>query len=485
MIAQTKPISSSPSLKTVPDLDIDNPFNIDEVLVREAFDDLTTGLSSILGEYLKLLRNTGRKFHKAIHEDDALSHIKAYKEITKDYAPFKKIAEQARILYSKTSNEDEGRFSIIADLVDSVAIFNGFKTAETLANKAHLLSDKGITYLSSLIDGEEAIKAKDIALATKPPEWKETHRVAWVNKANPDDTDKRPLAKGYVIDVIAEDCGEIILEVQPDGKEGTVEVDGRKLKILPEPKMYEFVVICQRENHHNELGILTNQQFNEQNEKLAEVTLLDNPKEKILVPWKLIEKSRLPDQVIDKLLTPMQLEGSELLSELQEKNRELQEQLEALEDSTELIEVKRSLELKLIQTEDAIAKKEDEIAKLSENYQKAEEAVLALETENSVLKEKVDNSVSNPVNQTQTITDIPEFKKIQLINECKKGDSIILKDGKLGSPGSILEVNDQHLEISVTYKKDGSFSKYQLAVHQSQLNSGELEIHQMVGQAEY
>ncbi len=472
MVAQLTPLST-PNLKAIPDVDIENYFKIDEELVREAFDDLKTGLSDILNEYLKLLRNTGRKFHKAIHEEDELSHIKAYKEITKDYTPFKKIAEQARILYRETSNENEGRFDIIANLVDSVADLNGFKTAEALANKAHLLSDKGITYLSSLIDGEEAIKAKDIALATKPPEWKETHRVAWVDKANPDDTDKRPLAKGYVIDT-EEDCGDIILEVQPDGKEETVLVEGRKLKILPEPKTSEFVVICQRGVYCNKQGILTGQQFNEENEKLGEVTLLDNPTEKILIPWKLIEKSKLPDQVIDKLLKPMQLEGSELLSELQEKNRELQEKLEGLEDSTELIEVKRSLELELQQKEDAIAK-------LSENYQKAEEAVVELETENLTLKEQLANT---PVAE-ESKTYCPEYQSVTSISDCQKGDNVVVTIGKAGYPAKIIDIRDTYLEVSALRKQDGQLASHEICIQKQQINSGEIAIARMVGQTKF
>lgn len=472
MVAQLTPLST-PNLKAIPDVDIENYFKIDEELVREAFDDLKTGLSDILNEYLKLLRNTGRKFHKAIHEEDELSHIKAYKEITKDYTPFKKIAEQARILYRETSNENEGRFDIIANLVDSVADLNGFKTAEALANKAHLLSDKGITYLSSLIDGEEAIKAKDIALATKPPEWKETHRVAWVDKANPDDTDKRPLAKGYVIDT-EEDCGDIILEVQPDGKEETVLVEGRKLKILPEPKTSEFVVICQRGVYCNKQGILTGQQFNEENEKLGEVTLLDNPTEKILIPWKLIEKSKLPDQVIDKLLKPMQLEGSELLSELQEKNRELQEKLEGLEDSTELIEVKRSLELELQQKEDAIAK-------LSENYQKAEEAVVELETENLTLKEQLANT---PVAE-ESKTYCPEYQSVTSISDCQKGDNVVVTIGKAGYPAKIIDIRDTYLEVSALRKQDGQLASHEICIPKQQINSGEIAIARMVGQTKF
>lgn len=472
MVAQLTPLST-PNLKAIPDVDIENYFKIDEELVREAFDDLKTGLSDILNEYLKLLRNTGRKFHKAIHEEDELSHIKAYKEITKDYTPFKKIAEQARILYRETSNENEGRFDIIANLVDSVADLNGFKTAEALANKAHLLSDKGITYLSSLIDGEEAIKAKDIALATKPPEWKETHRVAWVDKANPDDTDKRPLAKGYVIDT-EEDCGDIILEVQPDGKEETVLVEGRKLKILPEPKTSEFVVICQRGVYCNKQGILTGQQFNEENEKLGEVTLLDNPTEKILIPWKLIEKSKLPDQVIDKLLKPMQLEGSELLSELQEKNRELQEKLEGLEDSTELIEVKRSLELELQQKEDAIAK-------LSENYQKAEEAVVELETENLTLKEQLANT---PVAE-ESKTYCPEYQSVTSISDCQKGDNVVVTIGKAGYSAKIIDIRDTYLEVSALRKQDGQLASHEICIQKQQINSGEIAIARMVGQTKF
>lgn len=472
MVAQLTSLST-PNPKTIPDVDIENYFKIDEELVREAFDDLKTGLSDILNEYLKLLRNTGRKFHKAIHEEDELSHIKAYKEITKDYTPFKKIAEQARILYRETSNENEGRFDIIANLVDSVADLNGFKTAEALANKAHLLSDKGITYLSSLIDGEEAIKAKDIALATKPPEWKETHRVAWVDKANPDDTDKRPLAKGYVIDT-EEDCGDIILEVQPDGKEETVLVEGRKLKILPEPKTSEFVVICQRGVYCNKQGILTGQQFNEENEKLGEVTLLDNPTEKILIPWKLIEKSKLPDQVIDKLLKPMQLEGSELLSELQEKNRELQEKLEGLEDSTELIEVKRSLELELQQKEDAIAK-------LSENYQKAEEAVVELETENLTLKEQLANT---PVAE-ESKTYCPEYQSVTSISDCQKGDNVVVTIGKAGYPAKIIDIRDTYLEVSALRKQDGQLASHEICIQKQQINSGEIAIARMVGQTKF
>lgn len=472
MVAQLTPLST-PNLKAIPDVDIENYFKIDEELVREAFDDLKTGLSDILNEYLKLLRNTGRKFHKAIHEEDELSHIKAYKEITKDYTPFKKIAEQARILYRETSNENEGRFDIIANLVDSVADLNGFKTAEALANKAHLLSDKGITYLSSLIDGEEAIKAKDIALATKPPEWKETHRVAWVDKANPDDTDKRPLAKGYVIDT-EEDCGDIILEVQPDGKEETVLVEGRKLKILPEPKTSEFVVICQRGVYCNKQGILTGQQFNEENEKLGEVTLLDNPTEKILIPWKLIEKSKLPDQVIDKLLKPMQLEGSELLSELQEKNRELQEQLEGLEDSSELIEVKRSLELELQQKEDAIAK-------LSENYQKAEEAVVELETENLTLKEQLANT---PVAE-ESKTYCPEYKSVASIGDCQKGDNVVVAIGELSYHAQVKGVREMYLEIDALRKQDGQLVMSEITIQKNQVTSGEVKVSRMVGQAEF
>jgi len=472
MVAQLTPLST-PNLKAIPDVDIENYFKIDEELVREAFDDLSKGLSDILNEYLKLLRNTGRKFHKAIHEEDELSHIKAYKEITKDYTPFKKIAEQARILYRETSNENEGRFDIIANLVDSVADLNGFKTAEALANKAHLLSDKGITYLSSLIDGEEAIKAKDIALATKPPEWKETHRVAWVDKANPDDTDKRPLAKGYVIDT-EEDCGDIILEVQPDGKEETVLVEGRKLKILPEPKTSEFVVICQRGVYCNKQGILTGQQFNEENEKLGEVTLLDNPTEKILIPWKLIEKSKLPDQVIDKLLKPMQLEGSELLSELQEKNRELQEKLEGLEDSTELIEVKRSLELELQQKEDAIAK-------LSENYQKAEEAVVELETENLTLKEQL----ANTPNSEEPKTYCPEYQSVTSISDCQKGDNIDVVIENINYPAQVTDVRETFLEINALKKQDGQLVMREMVVQKNHVASGEIKISRLVGQTEF
>lgn len=456
-----------------------------ESLAVEAFQQLREELTDLSVQYLKILRRTGEKFYNAVNgcDSEEVSGIRAYSLIAKQYSAFKKTAEQARILYRETS--DDSQFNKVTDLVEKVSMINGFNTAMSVAKKAHLIPDEKIDYLEGLLfeseDGEkvDGIKAKDIALASKPPEWTETHRVEWVDKANATEVGKRPIAKGHILEIV-DNTNEFLLLVQPDNKEEALVVEGRKLKILPMPKCSNFVVIRERGEFCNKQGILFSQEFNEQGELIGKVTLLDDSRT-VSVPFKLIEKIGFPDNIVDKILVPTKLSGSEFVEELKTENSKLKTEVEELKKVTvvdeDLVDLARSLE-------STLQEKEDAIAKLSENYQKVEAVVSTLETENSTLKEQLGNAIATSNNESPK-TFCPQYRKIDSIEECQKGDYVFVKNGELNYPATVIGVTSLILELNALHKIDGKFGTYEEAIQKESVTSGRLEVSKMVEQVEY
>jgi hypothetical protein len=456
-----------------------------ESLAVEAFQQLREELTDLSVQYLKILRRTGEKFYNAVNgcDSEEVSGIRAYSLIAKQYSAFKKTAEQARILYRETS--DDSQFNKVTDLVEKVSMINGFNTAMSVAKKAHLIPDEKIDYLEGLLfeseDGEkvDGIKAKDIALASKPPEWTETHRVEWVDKANATEVGKRPIAKGHILEIV-DNTNEFLLLVQPDNKEEALVVEGRKLKILPMPKCSNFVVIRERGEFCNKQGILFSQEFNEQGELIGKVTLLDDSRT-ASIPFKLIEKIGFPDNIVDKILDPTNLSGSEFVEELKTENSKLKEEVEELKKVTvvdeDLADLARSLE-------STIQEKEDAIAELSENYQKVEAVVSTLETENSTLKEQLGNAIATSNNESPK-TFCPQYRKIDSIEECQKGDYVFVKNGELNYPATVIGVTSLILELNALHKIDGKFGTYEEAIQKESVTSGRLEVSKMVEQVEY
>jgi len=456
-----------------------------ESLAVEAFQQLREELTDLSVQYLKILRRTGEKFYNAVNgcDSEEVSGIRAYSLIAKQYSAFKKTAEQARILYRETA--DDSQFEKVTVLVEKVSMINGFNTAMSVAKKAHLIPDEKIDYLEGLLfeseDGEkvDGIKAKDIALASKPPEWTETHRVEWVDKANATEVGKRPIAKGHILEIV-DNTNEFLLLVQPDNKEEALVVEGRKLKILPMPKCSNFVVIRERGEFCNKQGILFSQEFNEQGELIGKVTLLDDSRT-VSVPFKLIEKIGFPDNIVDKILVPTKLSGSEFVEELKTENSKLKTEVEELKKVTvvdeDLVDLARSLE-------STLQEKEDAIAKLSENYQKVEAVVSTLETENSTLKEQLGNAIATSNNESPK-TFCPQYRKIDSIEECQKGDYVFVKNGELNYPATVIGVTSLILELNALHKIDGKFGTYEEAIQKESVTSGRLEVSKMVEQVEY
>lgn len=448
-----------------------------ESLAVEAFQQLREELTDLSVQYLKILRRTGEKFYQAVNgcDSEEVSGIRAYSLIAKQYSVFKKTAEQARILYRETS--DDSQFEKVTDLVEKVSTINGFNTAMSVAKKAHLIPDEKIDYLEGLLfeseDGEkvDGIKAKDIALASKPPEWTETHRVEWVDKANATEVGKRPIAKGHILEIV-DNTNEFLLLVQPDNKEEALVVEGRKLKILPMPKCSNFVVIKERGEFCNKQGILFSQEFNEQGESIGKVTLIDDSRT-VSVPFKLIEKIGFPDNIVDKILVdPSKLSGSEFVEELKTENSKLKEEVEELKKvpvvDEDLADLARSLE-------STLQEKEDAIAKLSSG-------ILNLENENSTLKIKIEQSNNS---ETLSPVQLSDFKKVASISECMIGDFIFLNNGNCTLQGKVKAIKEYYLEAKLTCKTDSEKFKSEQIVHNNQLNSGELLLYRMAGKIEY
>jgi hypothetical protein len=484
MVAQFSRTIQAPSYDSEDSLE-STSVGFNKSLTIEAFEQLREELSDLSIQYLNILRRTGEKFYNAVNgcDSEEVSGIREYSLIAKRYSAFKKTAEQARILYRETA--DDSQFEKVTVLVEKVSMINGFNTAMSVAKKAHLIPDEKIDYLEGLLfeseDGEkvDGIKAKDIALASKPPEWMETHRVEWVDKANDAEGGKRPIAKGYIVD-IEENESDFILRVKLDNKDEILPVEGRKLKILPMPKCSNFVVIRERGESCNKQGILLNQEFNEQGELIGKVTLLDDSSI-VSVPFKLIEKIGFPDNIVDKILDPSKLSGTEFVEELKTENSKLKTEVEELKKvpvvDEGLADLARSLE-------STLQEKEVAIAELSETKQKIEAVVSTLEAENSTLKEQLGNVIATPNDESHK-TFCPQYRKIDSIEECQKGDYVFVKNGELNYPATVIGVTSSILELNALHKIDGKFRDYEEAIQKESVTSGRLEVSKMVGQVEY
>jgi hypothetical protein len=475
MVAQFSRTIQAPSYDSEDSLE-STSVGFNKSLTIEAFEQLREELSDLSIQYLNILRRTGEKFYNAVNgcDSEEVSGIREYSLIAKRYSAFKKTAEQARILYRETA--DDSQFEKVTVLVEKVSMINGFNTAMSVAKKAHLIPDEKIDYLEGLLfeseDGEkvDGIKAKDIALASKPPEWMETHRVEWVDKANDAEGGKRPIAKGYIVD-IEENESDFILRVKLDNKDEILPVEGRKLKILPMPKCSNFVVIRERGESCNKQGILLNQEFNEQGELIGKVTLLDDSSI-VSVPFKLIEKIGFPDNIVDKILDPSKLSGTEFVEELKTENSKLKTEVEELKKvpvvDEGLADLARSLESTLQEKEVAIAELNN--------------GILSLESENSTLKTKIEQSNNG---ETSSPVQLSDFKKVTSISECMVGDFIFLNNGDCTLQGKVKAIKEYYLEAELTCKTDSEKFKPEQIVHNNQLNSGELLLYRMAGKIEY